>query len=225
MSKSKKVDKPQVVKTDDGSHTLRHHKIPELYHSQYGAIQESMHVFIQEGLQKVDLPKIKILEMGFGTGLNALLTWMHKPEETKIDYIAVDKYPLEDTIWKKLNYPKEVGRGAKMRFEALHKCEWGEPQKLSDDFTIEKREMDFFKYKADRLNDLIYFDAFAPTVQPEMWEAELLNEMLKSLKSGGIMVTYCSKGSFQRHLKACGFKVEKVPGPPGKREMIRAMRR
>jgi tRNA U34 5-methylaminomethyl-2-thiouridine-forming methyltransferase MnmC len=224
MSKGK-VDKPEIVKTEDGSHTLRHHKIPELYHSKHGAIQESMHVFIKEGLLQIDKPEIKILEIGFGTGLNALLTWMHKPDGTKIDYIAIDKYPLEEAIWKKLNYPKEVGHGAKTRFEALHKSEWGEAQKLSDDFTIEKREMDFFKYKTDRYNDLIYFDAFAPTVQPEFWEAELLNEMFKSLRNDGILVTYCSKGSFQRHLKACGFKVEKIAGPPGKREMIRAMRR
>ncbi len=223
--RGRKVEKPELVLTEDGSHTLRHQSLKELYHSHYGAIQESQHVFIQEGLNHLNLEKVKILEVGFGSGLNALLTALEANERKQIDYLGLDKYPIKEEFWKKLNYPKLIeDERAKSTFQKICEAEWDEPGSINPNFILEKREVDFFKYRAHRLNDVIYFDAFAPTIQPDLWEPEILNEMFKSLRRGGILVTYCSKGSFQRNLKACGFRLEKIPGPPGKREMIRAYR-
>ena len=151
--RGRKVEKPELVLTEDGSHTLRHHSLKELYHSHYGALQESKHVFIQEGLFNLNLEKVKILEVGFGSGLNALLTALEASERKQVDYVGLDKYPIKEEFWKKLNYPAQIDdKRAKSTFLKICEAAWDEPTQINEYFTLEKREIDFFK--KDRLPKL-----------------------------------------------------------------------
>lgn len=212
----------QTVVTVDGTVTLYVPELDEHYHSVHGAKQESMHVFIKAGLELIAESKkeIRIFEMGFGTGLNAFLTYQFADKNhCKIDYCSVEKFPLEENIIEKLNYAEG---NEKEVFRKLHETEWNKQIIISDFFSLEKikgsaEELNF----AEKKYDLIYFDAFAPRVQPELWTDLIFQKMYDSLNENGILVTYCAKGEVRRSMKRAGFTVEKLPGPPGKREMTR----
>lgn len=219
----------QVITTADGSSTI---SIPEMnvtYHSTHGAIQESMHVFIHAGLDQA-LPghsSLFILEMGFGTGLNALLTLI-KAEAAKklIHYTAIELYPLEAEHVTSLNYCQQLNRNDLAPiFENLHTLAWEEEIPVTSYFKLRKSKEDLLNFESPQPRQqfhLIFFDAFAPTAQPQLWTISVFEKLFALLLPGGLLVTYCSKGEVRRAMQAAGFKVEKLAGPPGKREMVRA---
>lgn len=215
----------QLIQTEDGSSSLINLGLNETYHSTHGAIQESKHVFIESGLKPFlvsEKNELSILEIGFGTGLNVLLTVLAAQQySTKIYYEAVEAFPLENGIITTLNYPQLLQ--AETLFQEIHQSHWNEVEKIADNFKLNKRatklEEAVFEYEKF---DLIYFDAFAPAKQPEMWELRVLTKITSAMKPNGIFVTYCAKGQVRRDLISLGLTVEKLPGPPGKREMIRA---
>jgi tRNA U34 5-methylaminomethyl-2-thiouridine-forming methyltransferase MnmC len=213
----------QIIYTDDGSTTI---SIPDwkvTYHSHHGAIQESSHVFIKAGLQQ--LPgDIHILEIGFGTGLNALLT-LAAAEPRNIFYETTEIYPLTTDEVAALNYCQQLQRpDLQPAFEHMHYCAWEEQIAIRPDFIFQKHNSPLQTFSGSQLFHLIYFDAFAPTVQPELWTTEIFARLHSMMHSNGILVTYCSKSSVRRAMQAGGFRVDKIPGPYGKREMVRAVR-
>lgn len=215
------------VITEDGSHTLFVPELNEHYHSTHGAIQESRHIFIDAGWDAIfDLQSpVKIFEVGFGTGLNALLTSLEAREyHRKTFYVTVEAFPVNPDLIAQLNYPVKLQQDhASVDFEKLHAATWNIPVFIHDQFIINKISVPLAE--AALANDafhLIYFDAFAPEVQPELWTAEIFEKMYNALLPGGVLVTYCAKGSVKRALKSAGFIVENLPGPPGKREITRA---
>jgi tRNA U34 5-methylaminomethyl-2-thiouridine-forming methyltransferase MnmC len=211
--------------TGDGSHTLYVRELEECYHSVNGAVQESVHVFIGAGLRQKPAGKLRLLEVGFGTGLNTFLTLLEaRKAPYRVEYYAVELFPLPPSIVGKLNYPTLAGAGEEGLFEALHTAPWNEPVALSDCFTLHKIEGDCRRCELPPSIDLIYFDAFAPSKQPEVWTAELFNKLYAHTAGEGILVTYCAKGSVRRMMQQAGYTVERLPGPPGKREMLRATR-
>jgi len=212
--------------TEDGSHTIFVKGLDEPYHSMHGALQESMHVFIKQGLLTVKESSVRILELGFGTGLNALLTLRESiPLNLEIYYHAVEKYPLMEHEYKLLNHEKVVDLLPKGTLHKIHSCPWGEAVQISDRFSLYKEETDFRSMKLPPDITLVYFDAFSPDKQPELWSHEVMDAIGRVTKPGAILVTYSSKGVVRRTLTSSGFKVHKVAGPPGKREMIRAIKR
>jgi len=212
--------------TEDGSHTVFVNGLDEPYHSTHGALQESMHVFIKKGLLTVKPSSVRILELGFGTGLNTLLTLRESLSlNLNIFYHAVEKYPLTESEYKLLNYEKVVEHIPKDMLHRIHSCPWGEAVQISDRFTLYKEEADFRSMKLSPNINLVYFDAFSPDKQPELWSEEVIGPVAQVSEQGAILVTYSSKGNVRRTLSNCGFDVFKVPGPPGKREMIRAIKR
>ena len=224
--------KRELVKTDDGSYTLFVPELNEHYHSTYGAVQESMHVFIHTGFANfIDKKDISILEVGFGTGLNALLTLREAGINKKsIHYTTIEKYPIKHEEVEALNYHLALGDDLKFEFELLHNAEWGTFTNISlnkenageANFSLKKLNIDLQNFVPDTSFDLIYFDAFSPNVQPELWSEAIFNTMYKCLNAGGMLVTYSAKGFVKRNLRAAGFLVKRLPGPPGKREMLRA---
>ena len=220
------MDKPTIKITADGSHTLYVPSLDETYHSVHGAIQEAMHVYINAGLNYVDnKEKLKVLEVGFGTGLNTFLTLRASTNKTiKVDYTSIEAFPLEWEKVNKLNYLKELNANTNETnlFELLHKIEWESFLKITPLFSLRKLNVRLEEFNEKEQFDVIYFDAFGPRVQPELWELDVLKAMYEALVEGGVLVTYCAKGSVKRALKEVGFKIENIPGPPGKREMTRA---
>ncbi len=211
--------------TSDGSHTFFMPEINEYYHSHHGAIQEALHVFIKNGLhQFTDHKDITIFEVGFGTGLNALLTCLESQKsKLKINYIGLEAFPLEVDEYADLNFTTSLeDKNASVYFEKIHAANWEEKTTISDNFSILKLKNTLENVVlAENSLDLIYFDAFGPRVQPEMWTIELFQKLYDALKTGGVFVTYCAKGQVKRDLKSVGFALETLAGPPGKREMIR----
>ena len=216
----------QVVKTNDNSSTLFVPELAQHYHSTHGAVQESVHVFIEAGLHQFleTQQPISILEIGFGTGLNPLLTLLDAEKNNlEIKFTTLEKYPLTMDEAMELNYGEMLGgRDAKKYLLELHQVVWEKWIEITPKFSILKKEIDFKNFSASAEYDLIYFDAFAPGAQPNLWTINIFKRMFESLKTGGILVTYCSKGDVRRNMMAAGFEVEKIPGPPGKREMVRA---
>jgi tRNA U34 5-methylaminomethyl-2-thiouridine-forming methyltransferase MnmC len=223
------MDELTVIQTEDGSTSLFHSGLQETYHSVHGAIQESQHVFIEAGLnhvlQHTSEKNISILEVGFGTGLNALLTAMiAKKLAVKIEYETIEAFPLPMETVDILNYPVILGLvDSELIFNDLHRAAWNKLAEVSPNFCFLKRDLkmeeaDFAKEKFD----LVYFDAFAPDKQPEMWERGILQKVVDAMKPRAVFVTYSAKGQLKRDLVSLGLLVEKLPGPPGKREMIRA---
>jgi tRNA U34 5-methylaminomethyl-2-thiouridine-forming methyltransferase MnmC len=216
----------KVVTTGDGSNTLYDTITGEHYHSLYGAVSESLHVFIKAGLSQflVDIKEISILEIGFGTGLNTLLSFQSCKGRAIVYYEAVDCYPLapEDAI--ALNYWTHSDlEGLKSVIEHIHLSEWNKNVLLSEDFTLFKRCCRIEEYiPENEVFNLIYFDAFSPSVQPELWTEEVFRRLYHSLKSGGLLVTYSSRGTVKQALRAAGFSLERLQGPMGKRHMLRA---
>jgi len=218
--------KREFLKTADGSLTIHLPDWDEQYHSKHGAIQESKHVFIKTGLHHFcelhDVEELAILEIGFGTGLNALLTSQQAVElEKTINYDGVEAYPISFDQVQGLNYPEQLDVDSSI-FLKLHEVAWETPQKITPHFLLHKQQKFFKDITAKDVYHLIYFDAFGARVQPELWTQEVFKTMYDALKKDGVLVTYAAKGSVRRAMQAVGFTVERLPGPPGKREMLRA---
>ena len=217
-----------VVVTEDGSSSVYMPELNESYHSKFGSAQESQHVFIEAGLVVMAEKKtsLVILEIGFGTGLNAFLTYLWSLQhQVKIEYHAIEPYPLEKEIYSALNYPAILHAEKQQDiFIQLHESGWHAEIILNVDFTLYKYESTLKDFDPQFNADVIYFDAFAPGVQPELWTEEVFVKMYGILKPDGILTTYCAKGEVKRNMKAAGFLVEALPGPKGKREMTRAVK-
>jgi tRNA U34 5-methylaminomethyl-2-thiouridine-forming methyltransferase MnmC len=219
---------PELITTSDGSHSLYVAEFNENYHSTHGALQESLHVFIMHGLDyRPDLSSVRILEVGLGTGLNALLTLRASVDTGKsIDYLAVEAFPLPDAITLRLNYPALLGDSrASEWFESIHSAPWDQQSDIAANFklTMLRSKLQDVTLQGNFF-DVIYFDAFAPQKQPEMWTSDVFKKVYDAVNEGGCLVTYCAKGQVKRDLRSVGFQVESLPGPKGKREMIRAIR-
>lgn len=217
----------QFITTADGSHSLLNTALDETYHSRHGAIQESLHVFINKGfdffIERHHTLEIHILEIGFGTGLNALLTLQQAVKRSiKVYYTSIEAFPLAEDIWRKLNYSDTVG--SPDEFIQLHQAPWSVWQSIHNQFHLLKLADTFQNASlAPASYDLIYFDAFAPNKQPELWELPVIERTAQLLKPGGVFVTYCAKGQLKRDLKSVGLTLETLDGPPGKKEMVRAV--
>ncbi|MCW8897345.1 MAG: tRNA (5-methylaminomethyl-2-thiouridine)(34)-methyltransferase MnmD [Flavobacteriales bacterium] len=218
----------ELKKTADGSHTLFVPELNETYHSIHGAIQESQHVFIKNGLHYFgDKKTVNILEIGFGTGLNALLTLLAiENSSQKVDYISLEKFPLPNELVQQLNYPTQLklDTDQKKLFNHLYICEWNALTPITNNFNLLKIDKDLADFQYETIFDIVYFDAFAPEKQAELWTDEIFSKIYDFLKPKGILVTYCAKGVVKRTIKSVGFQLETLPGPPGKREMIRAIK-
>ncbi len=211
----------EIKRTADGSNTIFLPDLNENYHSFHGAIQEANHVFIKNGLdQFASTSEISIFELGFGTGLNALLTcmWAEK-NKVKIEYVSIEAFPVPIDICKKMDYPSQLDHSSSEAYSKLLEAEWEQLIPISTHFSILKINSAIQEWTNNQKFDLIYFDAFGPRAQSEMWELPILEKMFNSLEDNGILVTYCAQGQFRRNLKYLGFNVESLPGPPGKREM------
>ena len=216
----------QIESTADGSDTLYVPSIDEHYHSVNGAVQEALHVYIDAGFRQCTKNDINVLEIGFGTGLNAFLT--QKEAELKgqnINYTGIELYPLSEEIIDRLNYTKNLNSGDQSVFKKLHVIGWESEVEVTNRFTLRKIQTDFSKLELtlDKEYDLIYFDAFAPEKQQEMWSQDIFDFLYKKTNIGGILTTYCAKGVVRRMLQQAGFSVERLQGPLGKREMLRAI--
>ena len=221
--------KKEIILTADGSHSIRVPEMNVTYHSVHGAIHESLHVFIEAGLKSLilaDATRLNIFEMGFGTGLNALLTIIEAEKlQREIYYETVEQFPLNNNETGSLNYCKQLDReDLQPIFEQLHSCEWDKKTNITANFRFKKTRSNLLNFETSETFKLMYFDAFAPGAQPELWTKEIFEKMFAMLGPGGVLVTYCSKGDVRRAMQAAGFIVEKLPGPKGKREMIRAAR-
>lgn len=214
----------EIITTADGSKTIQIKEWNEQYHSKHGAIQEAYHVFIKNGLDLFEHQDLAILEIGFGTGLNAFITLLEGSKKClSIHYVAVEAYPVSVAEISQLNYVEELDALEKQRdFEKLHSSPWHEASSITKDFTLQKEQKDFNDIQSSSQFDLIYFDAFGARVQPELWTVQIFEKMFRALKNNGVLVTYAAKGSVRRAMQEVGFEVERLPGPPGKREMLRA---
>jgi len=224
MSNSENKTESRIIVTADGSHSVYNTQMGLHYHSIFGALQESQRVFIELGLwaafERFDA--IRVFEMGFGTGLNALLTLLEAEKTGRaIAYTAVEAYPLPLDEARELNFDEILHSHS---LPALHEAPWNGPVAITPHFQLTKQEGYLQQFSSEDRFNLVYYDAFAPEAQPELWTAELFEKVAGMLVPGGILTTYCSKGYVQRNLKAAGFTVEKHPGPARKREVLRAIR-
>jgi tRNA U34 5-methylaminomethyl-2-thiouridine-forming methyltransferase MnmC len=217
----------EIIKTLDGSTTIHLKEWNESYHSKHGAIQEAKHVFIKNGLSLFENNPVSIIEIGFGTGLNAFITFLESNEkQQQIDYVGVEAYPVPANEVLEMNYVAELeALEFDNIFEKMHKSEWNEKTELSNKFSLTKRKQFFDEIDDFEIFDLIYFDAFGYRVQPELWSTEIFQKMYNSLKPNGVLVTYAARGVVKRSMIEVGFTVEKLAGPPGKREMFRAFKK
>ena len=219
----------RIIVTEDGSHSIAIEQTNITYHSKYGAIWESKHVYTEAGLKQLlnKKPCINIFEMGFGTGLNALLTLIDAEENAQqIYYETIDEFPLEKKLFEKLNYCEQLQRTTvKSIFDQLHNGEWEKEIIVSPFFCFKKNQISLLNYIFNKEFDIIFYDAFAPQAQPELWTEEIFTKLYAGLNSNGLLVTYCSKGDVQRAMRSAGFIVEKLPGPPHKREILRAIKK
>ncbi|MGB5981962.1 MAG: tRNA (5-methylaminomethyl-2-thiouridine)(34)-methyltransferase MnmD [Nonlabens sp.] len=216
--------KREIMITGDGSKTIHMPDLNEQYHSKHGALQEALHVFIETGLgYYLGLNPLKssinVMEFGFGTGLNALLTARHE-SAVKINYTAVEAFPINQEEMEAMGYGTFLD--AAELFRKLHDCEWESWNSITNNFDLLKNQKAFEKIQGLGDQDLIYYDAFGPRTQPELWTQELFEICYSCLKSDGVLTTYCAQGQARRNMVAAGFTVERLPGPPGKREMLRA---
>lgn len=218
----------KIVRTADGSTTIFIPDWDEHFHSKYGALQEAYHVFIKQGLEEVrrskDKDLISILEIGFGTGLNAFITLIEAERSgLSVEYTGIEAYPVSSDELGALNYTDTfTEKNAQKYFQLLHQVPWEKDQEITSFFKLHKKKLFFHEIKTENSFDLVYFDAFGARVQPELWTEEIFTVMFRAMKSGGVLVTYSAKGSVRRAMQAVGFQVERLPGPPGKREMLRA---
>lgn len=215
----------EIIITKDGSHSLLNTELNETYHSIHGALQESNHVFIKNGfdlaIQK-NPGSLSILEIGFGTGLNALLTLQRaRQAQAQVRYSSLEAFPLPENIWSKLNYAASLNLTD--YFDQLHRAAWDRESSILPNFQLLKQHKTIQEAELTQRYDLIYFDAFAPNKQPEMWTVEILEKVITRLNPNGVFVTYCAKGQLKRDLKSLGLHVDTLPGPPGKKEMVRGI--
>ncbi len=215
----------QLISSRDGSHTFYVPELDEHYHSTHGAISESAHVFIKNGLENIKKPAVNILEVGFGTGLNAYLSLLQSLVNGRtLHYTTLEAFPIPVDEASQLNYPDQLEGGDRQLFIALHSAPWDQPVSMSPQFILHKIRADLVSYRLDGSFDLVYFDAFAPEKQPELWETKVLEKIYRVMARQGIWVSYCAKGIIKRRLKSIGFDVFSLPGPPGKREMTMAVK-
>lgn len=223
------MDNIQIIVTADGSHSLLNTALDETYHSRHGATQESVYVFIQKGLEhwlhESKRRSVSVLEIGFGTGLNALLTAQFaKDNNIIIEYTTLEAFPLDESIWSQLNYGNSAGSSALLK--EIHRAGWDKPQEIYPAFKLSKCHTSLEKVKLPtEIFDVVYFDAFAPNKQPEMWQLPMLEKVVASMKPQSTFVTYCAKGQLKRDLRSLSLDVETLEGPPGKKEMVRASKR
>ncbi|MCF6181632.1 tRNA (5-methylaminomethyl-2-thiouridine)(34)-methyltransferase MnmD [Lutibacter sp.] len=218
--------KRKIILTKDGSTTIQLLDWDEQYHSKNGAIQEAKHVFIKQGLLQLKSIEISILEIGFGTGLNAFITFLEAQKRgLYIDYVGVEAYPVTKNELDKMNYVDVLNAKKHEKvFSDMHQYKWNEKQTISPNFKLTKRKQRFEEITDKNIFNLIYFDAFGAQVQPELWTETIFKKMYNALKLNGILVTYSAKGSVRRAMQSVGFTVERLPGPLGKREMLRAIK-
>ncbi len=214
----------EIKKTEDGWNTLYIPELDETYHSIHGARQESEHIFISEALEHSTVESPTIFEVGFGTGLNAILTYIYaQKNQKKITFYSIEKYPLTKEEYENLGYNRLLSKDEFEAFIKLHSCPWETLVEVSEYFSI-------YKFKADLLTvefpftniDVVYFDAFSPNNQADLWTTEVFTKIAKQMTAHAVLTTYCAKGQVRRNMIEAGFKVERRPGPPGKREMLRA---
>ncbi|PLX22682.1 MAG: SAM-dependent methyltransferase [Marinilabiliales bacterium] len=218
-------NKLHIKSTEDNSHTIYSARFNENYHSMHGAIAESLHVFIKSGLNYCQLKSIKIFEVGFGTGLNAFLTFLESAKKNlKIDYTSIELYPVDDSLIKALNYNTIISKDHTQIFNLFHSTEWNKKAVLSENFSLTKIKYDFNLHQFNDYYDLVYFDAFSPDTQPQMWSMENFTKTYQALNKKGILTTYSSKGLVKNNLRNAGFKVYRIPGPKGKRHILRAIK-
>lgn len=218
--------KREIIITADGSTTIHIPEWNEQYHSKHGAVQEAYHVFIKNGLSLFANSEVSILEIGFGTGLNCFITVDEaKKRNLEIDYVGVEAYPVGFSEIEKLNYTSEIEyENSKRIFKDIHLVEWEKQHKITSYFRLTKQKKFFNEINDVEKYNLIYFDAFGARVQPELWTASIFEKMYISLVDNGVLVTYSAKGSVRRAMESVGFSVERLEGPPGKREMLRAIK-
>ena len=216
--------KRKIIQTADGSSSLLVEDWGETYHSRHGAIQEAQHVFIQNGLSLFQEQSVAVLEIGFGTGLNAFITFLEaEKRQLKIDYVGVEAYPILKEEAEQLNYVTQLDANQyDAQFQLMHASEWGINTAISEYFTLTKRQQYFNEIDDKNRFELIYFDAFGFQYQPELWSVEIFRKMFEALKPNGILVTYACRGPIKRAMQEAGFSTRKLAGPPGKREMLKA---
>ncbi len=214
----------EIIITNDGSTTIRIPAWNENYHSTHGAIQEAKHVFIKNGLdmfQKQD--SISILEIGFGTGLNAFITYIETLSKNKVNYVGVEAYPISPEEVCQMNYVSELDAERFQEvFDKIHSCDWEHQQAIAENFLLTKRKQFFEDIDDKNTYNLIYFDAFGFPLQPELWSEVIFKKMYDALMPNGVLVTYACRTPIRKAMLNAGFSVEKLPGAPGKREMLRA---
>ncbi len=217
----------QLVETKDGSQTILNSDLGSTYHSRHGALTESKHVFIDKGLRKVleeEVTDITLLEMGFGTGLNAVLTAkLANDLGLNVNYHGLELNPVPENIWRNYELPAELNPSQRV-YEQMHGSKWNDPVSLNENFQLTKHQVSLLDFRSETSFNLVYFDAFEPQTQPELWTEDVFKKIFGMMKKGGVLTTYCCKGYVRRNMVSAGFVVEKVPGPPGKREMIVAKR-
>lgn len=216
--------KIEILKSADGSHTLYLPELDETYHSRHGAVQEALHVFIHNGLNSISpgFSEIKILEIGWGTGLNSLLTFKEaKKKGLRISYTGIEKFPVPNDVLEQLNY-RDWNEDDFL--EKAYSAEWSVETHISDFFKLTKLAIDVNDFITTDQFDIIYFDAFGPRAQGDMWNKELFEQLYELTSTEGVFVTYCAKGQVRRDLQEVGYRMERLPGPPGKREMLRGVK-
>ena len=216
--------KREIIITDDGSTTIRIPDWDENYHSTHGAIQEAKHVFIKNGLDLFqNQDSISILEIGFGTGLNAFITFLETVNKEKVNYVGVEAYPISQDEIAQMNYVTELDAEKYQEiFDKMHACDWENQQTITENFILTKRKQFFQDIEDKNQFDLIYFDAFGFPLQPELWSEVIFKKMYDALLPKGTLVTYACRSSIKNAMLSVGFSIEKLPGAPGKREMLRA---
>lgn len=219
--------KLKLLITNDGSHTYRDEVLNELYHSMYGAIQESEYVYIENGLKKITKKIVSIFEMGFGTGLNAFLTLKFAllQEDLQITYTSIELNPLNKEQYECLNYKDYFPADIQKYFFALHESEWEISVNVLENFSLHKTKADIRNYTFENSYDLIYYDAFCPAVQPDLWKEQIFRNIYNATRPNGIFVTYSASGFVRRNLERAGFLVKKIKGPPGKIHMLQALKK
>ena len=215
----------KIVQTEDASHSLFSEQYKEHYHSLFGAIAESQHIFIDAGLKQIKKDNICIFEMGLGTGLNALLTRKYADDyNKKIIYTSIEKHLLPEAIYSRLNYAKELAV-PNSYFTEIHTAPLGKEIVLSEKFVLEKIEGDIREFSHQKKYDLVYYDAFSPDTQANLWTKDIFQSLFNCMNSNALFLTYSVKGTVKRALKEVGFMIEKIPGPKGKREILRAYKK
>ena len=212
----------KIVITNDGSHSIFNDKINECYHSKHGAIVEAEHVFIRNGFSRSIKKDLSILEIGMGTGLNTLLTKQKANiKKVNVSYHAIELYPIKKNVFSKLNFTDLIGMHQQELLD-IHICDWGKHNIIDEYFNLRKDCINAESFTTDTKFDIIYFDAFSPEKQPELWSEQIFRKMFDFLKADGFLVTYCAKGIVKRTMKKVGFDIEVLDGPPGKRQMTKA---